>query len=242
MHTARLERWCSDLIEATVPEILRWTWDTFGPQVAATSSFQTQSVPLLHMISLEVPEMPVFFLNTGFHFPETLAFRDRLVREFGLDVHDLEAQGGTRRFQREYGDLYRTDPDGCCRINKVEPMRRALSGLTAWVSGIRGDQTAERSASRLLEMAGNTLKVCPMLSWTERDVSRYIREQKLPSHPLSDRGYVSIGCAPCTRPVSGYTGRRVGRWAGTGKTECGLHTELRGPTPGAARSSGRERT
>lgn len=204
--------------------ILRWAWERFGPEVGVTSSFQTQSVPLLHMVATAVPEMPVLFLDTGFHFPETLAFRDRLVRELGLEVRVLASKMGNDAFRRRYGTLYRSDPDLCCYINKVEPLARAKKGLAAWVSGIRRDQTRSRRATPVLSWDEDGLwKVCPLAGWTAEDVARYRAEHDLPSHPLHDEGYRSIGCAPCTRRTREGEDPRAGRWAGLDKTECGLH-------------------
>lgn len=209
---------------ASPQEILCWAWETFGEGVSATSSFQTQSVPLLHMLARVTPEMPVLFLDTGFHFPETLAFRDRLVREYGLRLRSLYPAMGHEGFQHQYGDLYRRDPNLCCYINKVEPLKRAMRDLRAWVSGIRRDQTAERSQAEIISLqADGTYKICPLLAWTRQNILAYVYEYDLPEHPLRARGYLSIGCAPCTRPVLDGQDERAGRWAGQNKTECGLH-------------------
>ena len=124
-----------------------WSWNTFGPQVAASSSFQTNSVPLLHMISRAAPQMVIFFLDTGFHFPETLLFRDQLMRDFHLNVRSLTAEMGHESFRRKYGELFQHDPDLCCHMNKVEPLERARRELRAWISGIRRDQTASRAGT-----------------------------------------------------------------------------------------------
>ncbi|WP_456428588.1 phosphoadenylyl-sulfate reductase [Rhodocaloribacter sp.] len=216
--------------EGASPEtILGWAWRTFGPEIAATSSFQTQSVPLLHMIARVAPEMPVFFLDTGFHFAETLAFRDRLRERFGLNVVALTPEDGHEAFRRRHGDLYRRDPDLCCFINKVEPLERAMKGMRAWISGIRRDQTLHRAATPIVSLGPEgRVKVCPLAGWTRRDVWRYLHDHELPEHPLLKKGYLSIGCAPCTQPVADGADERAGRWAGREKTECGLHlTEKR---------------
>lgn len=220
-------------LEARTPqEILEWAWDSYGPNVAATSSFQSQSVPLLHMIAEVTPEMPVFFLDTGFHFPETLAFRDQLVKEWGLNVRVIKPDIGHDGFQRQYGDLYRTDPDMCCYINKVEPLRKARRELRGWISGIRRDQTEQRRDTPVIApVSDGQVKICPMVRWTRRDVWQYISRHHLPTHPLMKEGYLSIGCAPCTRPVGEGEDERSGRWAGQNKTECGLHISLELETP-----------
>lgn len=221
----RLESW-------SPREILKWAWESYGPDIAATSSFQSQSVPLLHMIAEVTPEMPVFFLDTGFHFPETLAFRDRLVKEWGLNVRVIKPDVGHDGFQRQYGELYRTDPDMCCYINKVEPLRKARQGLRGWISGIRRDQTEQRRDTPVIAvLPSGQVKICPMVRWTRRDVWQYISQHDLPTHPLMKEGYLSIGCAPCTRPVGEGEDERSGRWAGQNKTECGLHISLDLETP-----------
>lgn len=215
--------------EQASPEvILDWAWNELGPNVAASSSFQTQSVPLLHLISDTCPDLPIIFLDTGFHFPETLRFRDDLVERFGLNVEVVHPEIEKSELFERYGDApYRTDPDLCCHINKVEPMQRALEGRNAWINGVRKDQTEQREQLEVLRWTSrDILRVHPMLSWTSRDVWTYINERDLPVHPLFEEGYVSIGCAPCTRPPTGEDGEREGRWGGTPKTECGLHTEM----------------
>lgn len=211
----------------TAADILRWTWDTFGADAAATSSFQTQSLPLLHLIATTVPELPVLFLDTGFHFPETLRFRDRVVEELGLNLHVLKTRMGHERFQEKHGQLHRRDPDLCCHLNKVKPLQRALAERSAWVAGIRRDQTAQRQDTPILAPPNEVdrydiYKVCPIATWTEGQVTRYRMKHDLPEHPLGEQGYASIGCAPCTQPVTSGDSR-AGRWANQTKTECGLH-------------------
>jgi phosphoadenosine phosphosulfate reductase len=212
--------------ESRSPEhILRWAWETFGAGVVASSSFQTQSVALLHMIGQVCPEMPVIFLDTGFHFPETLAYRDDLQKRFNLNITIMRAQIDKSELFRQYGEgLYRRDPDLCCYINKVEPMQRALKDKQGWISGVRRDQTANRKTLQILEpQPSGLLKIHPMLNWDRRQLWTYINRHDLPAHPLLSKGYMSVGCAPCTRPVGDGEDERAGRWAGTGKTECGLH-------------------
>lgn len=218
------------LEEASPGDVLRWAWQTFGPNIVASSSFQGQSVPLLHLISTSAPELPVLFLDTGFHFQETLAFRDQLVDDFGLNLAILHPSMGHDGFRRRYGDLYRGDPDLCCYLNKVEPMERALEGQRAWISGIRRDQSPTRAQTPIVSRLDSGLyKVCPMATMTRRDVADYAQRHGFADHPLLAKGYVSIGCAPCTRPVwddGEGESERAGRWTGSDKTECGLHTDL----------------
>ncbi len=205
-------------------EVLTWAWRELGGSLVATSSFQTQSVPLLHLIATSVPEMPVLFLDTGFHFPETLAFRDELVARFGLNVRNVLPELGHDGFRERYGLLYQRDPDLCCDLNKTQPLLAARAGYAGWVAGLRRDQTPERSTVPIVARTkGGQYKVCPTATWTERDVLLYMDEHGLPSHPLLKEGYVSIGCAPCTRAILDGEDSRDGRWSGTGKRECGIH-------------------
>jgi phosphoadenosine phosphosulfate reductase len=221
-----VERLNEDLAGAPPEEILQFATATFGSDVVASSSFQTQSLPLLHMISRTCPGLPVLFLDTGFHFPETLAFRDQVVAALGLKLEVLTCRIARDAFMRCYGTLYRSDPDLCCYLNKVEPLARALAGRRAWIAGIRRDQTAARSATRVLELGGDLVyKISPLAAWTADDVDAYIAKHRLPVHPLTRQGYESIGCKPCTRATPGSADRRAGRWPGSDKTECGIHEE-----------------
>jgi phosphoadenosine phosphosulfate reductase len=206
------------------PEILRWAWETFGPDIAITSSFQTQSVPLLHMVWQTVPQMRVFFLDTGFHFRETLAFRDELVSAWQLNLTILRPALDATAFVQTYGELFREDSRRCCEINKVRPWREAILGLKAWITGIRRDQTVVRRKTPIIaQEAGGIYKICPLVGWTGEAVERYASEHALPPHPLQAKGYRSLGCEPCTNPVSAADDERAGRWPGQGQTECGLH-------------------
>lgn len=203
-------------------ELLSWAWHEYAPRIALSSSFQTQSLPLLHMVSRTTPEMPVLFIDTGFHFPETLVFRDRLTAEWGLNVRIVRPAADEFR-----PGLFGQDPDACCLVHKVEPLRRAMQGLLAWISGIRRDQTGDRATGEAVEKVGDLVRVHPLLEWTSQDVWKYINAHDLPTHPLLAKGYLSIGCSPCTRPVHDGEDERAGRWAGQAKMECGLHTALR---------------
>lgn len=215
--------------DETPQAILRWAWETYVGDIAASSSFQTQSVPLLHIISRTVPELPILFLDTGFHFPETLRFRDELRERLGLNVVNVHPLVSKGELFRRYGDApYRRDPDLCCHINKVEPMDHATKNLKALISGVRRDQTKNRSRLEpVMDDPRGHHKIHPMLGWTMDEVNAYMIVHELPRHPLHDQGYLSIGCAPCTRPATSGEDPRAGRWAGATKTECGLHL----PTP-----------
>jgi phosphoadenosine phosphosulfate reductase len=213
---------------ATPEEILGWTWERFKPDVILTCSFQHDGVALAHMLQSLAPGVRVVFIDTGFHFPETIAYRDEIVRRFGLNLVELKPIVPRPEFAERYGlDLYARNPDLCCHINKVEPLRRYLPGVRAWINGRRRDQASSRQAIPVVEAYQDGLyKVNPLASWTSRDTFYYLERHGIPLHPLFEQGYASIGCAPCTRPVLPGEHEREGRWAGQAKTECGLHTFL----------------
>lgn len=225
---AELDRLASGMESQTPQQIITWAVETFSPQIAVSSSFQTQSVPLLHMVSRIDPEMLIFFLDTGFHFWETLIFREQLQRELGLRIQNLYVDRQWKNFLDRFGrNLYDQDPDLCCYLRKVQPMQKAMTTVRAWISGIRRDQTSNRRSARILELERDGLvKINPLLNWTREDVRAYMKEHNLPAHPLLEKGYRSIGCKPCTRAVAQDEDERAGRWSGKGKTECGLHTEM----------------
>lgn len=207
-------------------EILIWLRETFTHSIAATSSFQTQSLPLLHMIATETPDLAVWFLDTGFHFQETLAYRDQLVDEWGLNLSVVGPPMGPTGFKRKHGELYHSNPDLCCYLNKIEPMIVARKRLRVWISGIRRDQTPHRRATPIVtRLPDGVYKACPLATWSRAQVWDYIRRHRLPEHPLHAQGYLSIGCAPCTRASPGTCDERGGRWEGWQKRECGLHLE-----------------
>lgn len=204
-------------------QILEWAWKTFSPDIAALSSFQT--LPLLHIISQTCPDMRIIFVDTGFHFQETLTFRDRIVDRLNLNL--VVAKTNICRCTIVENQLFFENPDLCCMLNKVEPMYRIIEslGLSALVSGIRRDQTETRCNRGALELLESGLvRVHPMIDWTSDDIGTYIREHGLPVHPLTECGYSSIGCAPCTCPVVTSEGNeRAGRWVDRNKIECEMH-------------------
>jgi phosphoadenosine phosphosulfate reductase len=225
---AEIERLSNEFELKTPQGIIAWGIENFFPQIALSSSFQTQSLPLLHMVTQVKRDLPIFFLDTGYHFWETGIFRERLASEWRLNVVDLYRDSRWDTFMRgQTRTLPLEDPNLCCFIHKVQPMQKAMSDMLAWISGIRRDQTAERAHARILELQPNgLLKINPLLNWTKADVQRYVQEHDLPKHPLWEKGYRSLGCAPCTVAIGVNDDERAGRWQGRGKTECGLHTEM----------------
>ena len=212
----------------TPQEIIQWAVDAFWPEIALSSSFQTQSMPLLYMTTRLKRGLLVFFLDTGYHFWESLIFREKIVSEWQLNVIDLYRDTRWDAFVRHHiRTLPAEDPNLCCYIHKVMPMQKALKDIKAWISGIRRDQTSVRAHAKILELQDDgLLKINPLLNWTKADVKRYADENNLPSHPLLEKGYRSIGCAPCTVAIGLNEDERAGRWSGRAKTECGLHTEM----------------
>ncbi len=212
-------------------ELFAFTQD--NKRMFATSSFQSNSVVLLHLLSRLAPHTPVYFLQTGFHFPETLRFRRELTTRLGLRVIDV-CSPVSRADQRDGAGrlMFASDPDRCCHINKVLPLEPVLAAHDIWINGIRGSQSSHRaSLQRTAPGRGGVLRYHPILDWTARDVYLYRTAHNLPTHPLEDEGFLSVGCAPCTRrpidePDLGgglNDGERAGRWSGMQKTECGLH-------------------
>lgn len=219
----------NELFETKKPvEIVAWAVREFAGRIAVTSSFGPESGTLLHMVSQADKNTPVLFLETGYHFPETLEYKKTLTELLGLtQVLDLKANPAKRAaLVAKHDNLpYEKDPDSCCQINKVEPLDEALKNYDAWMSGIRRNQTDYRKSIRAVEeYEGGLYKIGPLVNFTSRDAWWYLKERKIPQHPLYEKGYLSIGCWPCTRPVQQGDDERSGRWAGKAKTECGIHT------------------
>lgn len=219
----------NEIFETSPPaEILRWVTDTFAPDAVLTMSFQHEGVVIAHMLREIAPDTPILFIDTGYHFPETLAYRDELVSRFALPIQNLASTMPRPEFIAKHGDdLHQRDPDLCCKINKVEPLQLALRGVRAWINGRRRDQAGTRAGMKIAErLQGDMVKVNPLANWTAKDTYEYMSRFDIPTHPLFEQGYASIGCAPCTRPILAGEDERAGRWSGSGKTECGLHTFL----------------
>ena len=202
-------------------EIVAWTLATFPGRTALTLSFGGGGVVLAHIVSRIDRTVPVIFIDTGMHFPETYAFKQEFAERYGLNLIEV-------RPASDPGPLYGTDPDGCCRIRKVEPLAPVIARFDAWISGLRRDQSPTRAGLEPVarhEVDGRSIvKVFPLARWSREDVLRYARVHDIPRHPLLDRGYTSIGCWPCTHATGPGEAERAGRWSGTGKLECGLHT------------------
>ncbi len=198
-----------------------------GKRMFTTSSFQTHSLVLLHIISRIDKSIPVYFINTGFLFPETVQFKDTIAKQFGLNI--IATNGVVPKLQQKdmAGNfLFASDPDYCCHLNKVQPLDAVLADYDIWINGVRADQSAVRKAMKIEQPAPhNVTRFHPMLDWTKPEIYRYIKKYNLPHHPLEAKGYDSIGCEPCTRKMVLGDDRNA-RWFGLKKTECGLNTDL----------------
>ncbi|MES2988145.1 MAG: phosphoadenylyl-sulfate reductase [Pseudomonadota bacterium] len=197
-------------------------------EVALVSSFGAESAALLHLVASVDPNVPVFFLDTGKHFPETLAYRDLLAERLGLNLQILQPDAEQLEARDNTGLRWSYDPDGCCEIRKVLPLEKAMVGFDASITGRKAHQASTRSALPRFEVDGDRLKFNPLADWTREDIAAYFVEHDLPQHPLVEQGYLSIGCAPCTSMVKPGEDPRSGRWRGWDKTECGIHTAVDG--------------
>ena len=205
---------------ATPQEILRWSFDRFGDRFVIATSMADAVLP--HMASVIRPGAPVIFLDTGYHFAETLGTADAVESTVDIQLLRVRPEQTVEEQDATYGkDLWSRDPDLCCRLRKVLPLRRALAPYVAWASGIMRAETEARKGIGLVEWdaTNGLVKVNPLAAWTQDDVDKYVADNGLISNPLLSEGYGSIGCAPCTRRGTG----RSGRWTGTGKVECGIH-------------------
>jgi len=201
--------------------------ELFPGGIALVSSFGSESVVLLHILSEIDPFVPVLFLDTGRLFPETLAYRTEIVGRLGLrDVRTIGPDGERLAALDPLKALWMTNPDLCCRIRKTEPLTKALGGFDAWFTGRKRFQTRARSSLHMFEADGRRIKVNPLADWSASDLSAYADERDLPPHPLVAKGYPSIGCVPCTDRVLPGEDARAGRWRGSDKTECGIHFGL----------------
>ena len=220
----------SDHFEGRPPEeFLRWGLDTFAPDIALATALGAEDVVLIHLISQIRSETTMFYLDTDLLFAETYQLRDELAERLG--VRFTRVHGGLSVADQAllHGPaLWKSDPGLCCQLRKVAPLRSFLASRRAWITGIRRDQTPLRAHAGLVEWdAGNGLvKFNPLASWTSEDVWAHIRQHSLPSNPLHEQGYQSIGCEPCTRPVAPGEDPRAGRWGDLDKTECGIHVQL----------------
>jgi phosphoadenosine phosphosulfate reductase len=218
--TARLE-------SATPQEIIRWGVERYFPKLTMATAFGPEGCVILHMLSEIERRTPVFNLDTGYQFQQTLELRDRIARRYGIEVELKRAAATVEQYEAEHGGpLYKSNPDQCCFDRKVTVLRQAAVGMNAWMSGIRRDQSPDRAKAPIVgwDKKFGLVKISPLANWTKKQVWTLITDHDIPYNPLHDQGYTSIGCWPCTRAVMFGEDERAGRWSGFAKTECGLHT------------------
>ena len=198
-------------------------------RIAVVSSFGADSAVLLALVADIDPSLPVLFLDTGKHFAETLAYRDRLAARLGLtDIRGIMPDQAALDAHDPAGGLHAYDPDACCEVRKTLPLTAALAPFDAWITGRKRHQTADRAGLSFSQFTDGKVKFNPLADWTSADIAAEFRRRSLPAHPLVAQGYASIGCLPCTLPVRAGEDARAGRWSDFGKTECGIHRPAAG--------------
>ena len=222
----QLALWDSSLDGASAQEILAFSAKEFMPRLTMATAFGAEGCCIIHMLAEIDPSIRIFNLDTGYQFPETLELRERILKRYGIEVEYVRAETTVPEYEKEHGGpLWPHRPDQCCYDRKMVPLKRAVAGYDAWISAIRKDQTSDRAKASVIgwDNKFRLVKINPLLSWTKKDVWSFIMKHDIPYNPLHDMGYPSIGCQPCTQPVSEGQDERSGRWAGKVKKECGLH-------------------
>jgi phosphoadenosine phosphosulfate reductase len=230
---ARLD---AELRHAHPRTILEAAVESFGDRLALVSSFGAESAVLLDLAAKVKPDIPVLFLDTGMLFGQTLDYRRSLAAQLGLkDVRDLRPHYQDLATEDPEAKLWQTDTDACCHLRKVVPLELALEDFDAWITGRKRFHGGDRLSLPVVEQSGRHVKFNPLANWTKADLDAYAAEQGLPAHPLVAQGFPSIGCWPCTQPAEDGDDVRAGRWAGSQKTECGIHLAR---APGAVANPG----
>ncbi len=215
-------------------DVLQRTWDKWGDRAGIGTSFQGAGLVIIHHAVTQNLPFPIFTLDTGLLFEETLELQARLETFFGRKIESLKPDLTVSEQAREFGDkLWERDPDQCCTLRKVVPLQKKLNQLDVWITGVRRDQSDVRQAAGIIELYPfdascdqYLFKLNPLANWSRERVQAYLKEYQIPTNPLLNRGYRSIGCTTCTRPVGEGDSERAGRWTGFDKTECGIHTFL----------------
>ncbi len=225
-NATRIESLAGEFEDASPQEILAWALDEFEERIAIATGFGAEGMAIIDMAASVSSSLNVFFIDTGFLFPETYELRRRMEDRYGIEIRAFKPELAPEAQEKLFGArLWERNPDLCCQIRKLEPLQEALEGRDAWVTAIRRDQTAARATARAVEWdeRWGLIKVNPLVRWSKRDVWDYIRRNEVPFNPLHLRGYPSIGCTHCTRAVREGEDDRAGRWSGQAKNECGLH-------------------
>lgn len=220
-----LDRVASELEGSHPVDVLRWVDDNFSTDEYALACSFGEPI-LIDMILKVNPRARVFSIDTGLHFPETMALKEKIESKYDIEIECIKPEMSLEEMEEKYGpELWKRDPDKCCKIRKVEPLTRFLKTLRCWITGIRRDQSPTRACAPVVgvDRRYGLVKVNPLVTWTARDVWKYMKENDVPYNELLDKAYPSIGCEPCTEPVRPGEDPRSGRWSGSSKTECGLH-------------------
>lgn len=212
---------------ATPAEILRWAVERFAPRFTMATAFGPEGMCILHWLAEIAPETPVFNLDTGYQFPETLELRERVRQRYGIEVELRRPATTVEEYEQQHGGpVYQSNPDQCCQDRKIRVLYESAKGMYCWASAIRRDQSPDRAKAAIVgwDKKFHLVKVNPLANWTKQQVWKLITDHDIPYNPLHDKGYTSIGCWPCTRAVMFGEDERAGRWSGFAKTECGLHS------------------
>jgi phosphoadenosine phosphosulfate reductase len=229
-----IRRKSAEFETAELPEILDWCWETYGDRAAVGTSFQGAGLVVLHAAMAHEFRFPAFTLDTGLLFPETLELKRQVETRLGLTIESLAPEQSVSDQAAEHGaELWKSRPDLCCTLRKVLPLQKKLGDLDVWITGLRRQQSGDREKVQIVELYKfdvlrdrHIIKLNPLATWTRERVQAYLQEHDIPINPLASRGYRSIGCMPCTRPVGEGDAERAGRWTGFDKSECGIHTFL----------------
>ncbi len=225
---AELERASERLESATPEQILKWAVDRFAPYFTMATAFGPEGMCLIHMLAKIAPTTPIFNLDTGYQFAETLELRERIKDRYGIEVELKRPKLTVEQYEAANGGpVYSHDPNRCCMERKIRVLEESAKGFHAWASAIRRDQSQDRARAAIVawDKKFQLVKVSPLANWTKKEVWALITSENIPYNPLHDQGYTSIGCWPCTRSVLPGEDERAGRWSGFAKTECGLHTQ-----------------
>jgi len=218
----------SDSLESASPqEVIAWGWENYGDSLTMGTAFGPEGMVIIHMLSEVAPHVHVFNLETGYQFQETLDLRERVRERYGIDVELKRPELTVQQYEAKHGGpLYKTNPHQCCADRKLAVLERGIEGKSAWISAIRRDQSPDRAQAPIVgwDKKFSLVKINPLANWSKQDVWKMITDHDIPYNPLHDQGYTSIGCWPCTRSVLMGEDERAGRWSGTEKTECGLHS------------------
>jgi len=224
---AELKQQSEQLESASPQEILQYAVERFAPRFTMATAFGPEGMTLIHMLAEIAPQTPIFNLDTGYQFAETLELRERVKQRYGIEVELKRPETTVEEYEALHGGpVYKTDPNRCCFDRKLRVLHESARGMHAWASAIRRDQSEDRGRAAIVgwDAKFQLVKISPLANWTKKQVWKLITDHDIPYNPLHDKGYPSVGCWPCTRAVQLGEDERAGRWSGFEKKECGLHT------------------